>query len=264
MQASDARAVARRTRRIHGWFSPDAAALFGLLDEIQRTKGISGALFEIGAHHGRSTTMLCAMGGAGATVGVCDLFGRQDANISQSGAGDRRIFERNIVEHDCGAVIEIFEKSSADLRVDELGGPYRVFHVDGGHMLGEALADFTLAADVLDERGVIVVDDPFRPEWPGVTEAILQFCHERDDFAPLLMGFNKLVLMRHRAREEYEPMLLAEEWSYFDERIVARKGLPICGHRTHIEFRRSSRRIDESDRAIARVRFGWTAVRSRR
>ena len=262
MQPRSARALARQTRKVEGWFLPDAASLFALIDEAQRSLGVSGDLFEIGVHHGKSATMLCAMASPSEGVGVCDLIAGQDGNASASGSGNREIFEANISAHPDGGRVRIFEKPSTDLTASELKGPYRFFHVDGGHLLAEALADIRLAASVLHEQGAIMVDDPFRPEWPGVTEAILRFCAERDDFVPLAVGFNKLVLVPSASRDAYEEFLLANVWSYVSRRVYARKTLPVAGTETHIFYIPARRQLPALVPAVARA--GWLLQRLRR
>jgi hypothetical protein len=168
---------------------------------------------------------------------VCDLFGAQAENVSASGAGDRATFEANMAALAPGFDrLDVYATASGNLSPEEIGGPYRLFHVDGGHLREEALSDLHLAAAVLDPRGVIAVDDPFSVAWPGVTEGILAFLGERPDFSALILGFNKLVLVPASARALYEPSVTDEAtwWSYFDHRIYEVKVLPIAGQLTHI------------------------------
>jgi Methyltransferase domain len=256
MQPADVRAVMRRTRGIEGWFSADAAALFGLLDEVQRTAGVQGDLFEIGVHHGRSAVLLSQLARPGERLGVCDLFGEQDQNVSVSGHGDHAIFEANMAAQAPGFDrLDVFAMASDQLTPNQIGGPYRLFHIDGGHLREEALADLRLGAAVLDEGGAIVVDDPFSVAWPGVTEGILEFLAERADFAPLILGFNKLVLTSTAARELYQPSVLDRDawWRYFDRRIYELKVLPIAGHPTHIVIIPGWRQHPQLDRTVALV-----------
>jgi hypothetical protein len=135
MRAAEVRQAWRSIRPIDGWFSSEAAQLFGLLDAVQARAGVLGDLFEIGVHHGRSAVLLCHMARAGESVRVCDVFGAQSDNVSRSGRGDRSVFEQNIAARapDFDA-LEIFEKRSAQLTREEIGGPYRFFHIDGGHL----------------------------------------------------------------------------------------------------------------------------------
>jgi hypothetical protein len=275
MQPAEVRAVTRRTRGIQGWFSSEAARLFGLLDEAQRSAGVDGDLFEIGVHHGRSAVLLSQLARPGERLGVCDLFGTPEQNISNSGSGDRAIFEANMAALAPGFDrVDVFAMASDRLTPQQLGGPYRLFHIDGGHLREEALSDLRLGAAVLDPRGAIVVDDPFSVAWPGVTEGILAFLAERPDLEALILGFNKLVLVPGGARDLYEPSVTDEAtwWRYFDERVYELKVLPIAGHPTHIVVVPGWRSHPELDRVVAlaetfrrglayRVRKGLGALR---
>jgi hypothetical protein len=237
MQPAEVHAITRRTRGIQGWFSSDAARLFGLLDEAQRSAGVDGDLFEIGVHHGRSAVLLSQLARPGERLGVCDLFGTPEQNVSNSGSGDRTIFEANMAALAPGFDrLDVFAMASDRLTPQQLGGPFRLFHVDGGHLREEALSDLRLAAAVLDPRGAIAVDDPFSVAWPGVTEGILAFLAERPDFEALILGFNKLVLVPAGARALYEASVTddATWWGYFDRRVYELKVLPIADHPTHI------------------------------
>ena len=168
--------AAARCRQIHGWFSFEAALLFAWIDEVQRQMGVSGDLFEIGVHRGRSAVLLSHMLGGNEALGVCDLFGEQVGNVSRSGAGDRAEFNSNMRRfgkaHDR---LQVFAKPSSQLSPDEIGARYRFFHIDGGHNADEALGDLRLSAACTRPEGAILIDDPFRSEWPGVTEAVIRF-----------------------------------------------------------------------------------------
>jgi hypothetical protein len=260
MKTSEVKAITRRSREIEGWFSPDAAALFGLIDEVQRDSGVAGNLFEIGVHHGRSAVLLGAMASEHEELGVCDLFGEQSANISASGAGDRARFEANVAGVLPGVDrMRVFAKPSGELTASEIGGPHRIFHVDGGHLKEEALSDLRLGASVLHVRGALIIDDPFRPEWPGVTEAIMSFLAERPDFVPVLLGFNKLVIVPREAREVYKTSFDDPEtmWSFFEKRIYDSKTLPIAGEPVRIVMIPTWRQRPDLERTLAR----WISLR---
>lgn len=256
--------VLRSGRKIDGWFQPGAAQLFGLLDEIQAEAGITGNLFEIGVHHGKSAVLLSHMRRGTETVQVCDVFGDQGLNESGSGHGDRAIFERHYAAVGAGDTPAVFQKMSYDLTAEEIGPGVRFFHVDGGHLAEEAMADIKLAAAVLDERGVIVVDDPYHPAWPGVTEAIIDFLREREDYAPIALGFNKMLLAPVAARDTYMSGLARLEWRYFDRHVYLRKDLPIAGQQAAIYFVPASRSVSPSlTPLIAKTRWATGGVRKR-
>lgn len=196
--------VAATCRNIPGWFAFESALLFAWIDEMQQQMGLSGDVFEIGVHRGRSAVLLSHFLDAGERLGVCDVFGEQADNRSRSGSGDRAEFEANMRRF--GKAFErtrIFAKASSLLSPPEIGMNHRFFHIDGGHNADEALHDLKLAAACTVSGGAILVDDPFRMEWPGVTEAVIRFLDEASECAPVAVGFNKLLLTSVDAVESY-------------------------------------------------------------
>jgi hypothetical protein len=261
MQPSDAREIAKASRDIHGWF--EAYGLFALIDSTQRAAGVRGDLFEIGAHHGKSAVMLGRMATETETVGVCDIFAEQDSNVSGSGSGDRAIFQHNMGRLAPGRGLRVHQCLSSELTAEQVG-PARFFHVDGGHLIEEALSDLRLGAEVTLDRGAMVIDDPFRIEWPGVTEAIVGFLTERDDWAPVVVGFNKLVLCRRPSLGLYSTTVQSDTvWSYIDARVYERKRLPLAGTETTIFYVPTYRQVPALLPAVARTRWLYDSVRRR-
>jgi len=239
MNAEIVKEYIRKTKRIHGWFSPGAAYLFALLDHIQKENKVTGNLFEIGVHHGKSAILLGLMANRETeSLGVCDIFGDQVSNVSASGRGDRDIFLENL-QALCPQpnFLRVFEKLSSKLSPDDVTTNCRFFHIDGGHNLDEALGDLELAAASLIPEGVIVVDDAFHPAWPGVTEAIFQFFTKHTgEFVPLIIGFNKLVITTSRGRSLYLKYLDNAEicWSFIPREPYDLKTLELFGEQTSI------------------------------
>jgi hypothetical protein len=201
----------KRFLNIDGWFSSEAASLFVLANRIQKRRGIKGDIFEIGCHHGRSAFLLGQMVRPSETLGVCDLFGEQQENVSGSGKGNRQIFLRNMKPlTKNGLDLSVFQGVSQKLTKEEIGERYRFFHVDGGHNIDEALADLRLAAKSTLDEGVIAVDDPFRAEWPGVTVALIEFL-DKSEFRPVVVGFNKILLARNKHANMYISKIINKE-----------------------------------------------------
>jgi hypothetical protein len=173
------------------------------------------------------------------------------------------VFEQNIAARAPGFdALEIFEKRSDQLTREELGGPYRFFHIDGGHLAEEALGDLHLAADVLHDAGVIVLDDPFQCEWPGVTEALVQFLDGRDDFVPVALGFNKLLICKRDARRSYDEAL-ATSWDRFSPRIWEGRELLLTGSPVRVFVIPMHRKLADMDRRIAWTLWLQSALRLR-
>ena len=51
-----------------------------------------------------------------------------------------------------------------------MGGPLRFFSIDGGHLSHIVKHDLETAALSITDGGVIILDDYFNPEFPGVSE----------------------------------------------------------------------------------------------
>ena len=223
MKRTDIRRILRRTRKVAGWFDAGAASIFALIDRVQEKNGVTGNLFEIGVHHGKSAIFLGYLVKQNSeSLGVCDIFENQEYNLSSSGRGDRDILLENFRDHFSAPdnFLKVYSKSSAELTVDEVTPGCRIFHIDGGHRFEDAINDLHLAASTLHPRGAIVVDDAFHPDWPGVTEAIIHFLS--DDavaFRPLLIAFNKIVIVPSSSVEIYASALGGgEEYlRYIDE-----------------------------------------------
>ena len=211
--------------RISGWFTREAAYLFALLNRAQNELDIQGDLFEIGTHYGRSARFLVEMLSPGETLGCCDLFAGQDVNKSRSGFGDRQMFEQNLACH--LERLRIYEQLSSTLTDDQVGR-VRFFHVDGGHDTDEAVADLRLAERTLVDGGIVVLDDAFRADWPGVTEAFFEMMRNAGRFEPLIAGFNKLALTTPGWAARYRP-LLENPWAYLPEERYDLKAVAVCG-----------------------------------
>ena len=182
---------------------PEAAMLIALLNKFQRSQNIEGNIFEIGVHHGKSTIFFEHLLSSSENINICDIFDSQESNISQSGLGNKDIFLENIKKYSSKEINSIYSCLSSELKLNHIGSGYRMFHIDGGHNKNEALADLILASEAIHPKGIIILDDPFRPEWPGVTEAMIEFLKTYENFAAIVVGFNKLVIAKKEVSTGY-------------------------------------------------------------
>jgi len=198
------------TSSVEGWFFPIDVSLFAALDEIQKREGITGDLFEIGVHHGKSAILLGRMLNDGERLGVCDVFGQQELNVDHSGEGSRDLFLRNLSRYAPAAVdgLRVFCKRSDQLTAEETTTRCRFIHIDGGHRPADVVNDLQVAERALLADGIVVVDDPFNPSWPGVGEGLYDyFARQPRAFAPIVIGGNKAYFVREAATERYRPWL---------------------------------------------------------
>jgi len=158
---------------------------------VQCSLGVSGAIGEIGVASGKSFAALAFTRRADEPLVACDLFARgfetdnvPDANLPLFLDTLESV---NIPAED----VIILRQSSLQLRDKDLValsvgrrrsqqrvGPYRLFHVDGGHYVEAALHDLNSAACVLVPGGVVLVDDLHNMGWPGVQEGFHRYMQE--------------------------------------------------------------------------------------
>lgn len=201
MEIEIAKKLRRSLRDIDGSLNEKVALLFAFLDEIHQRNDIHGGCFEIGVFHGQTSVFLANLLRAKTeTLGICDIFENQHLNVSKSGPGSRERFMSNFNRHfSDSSILKVHAKASSSLTATEIGKGIRLFHVDGGHNFEEALEDLELAASTLHPLGCIVLDDTFRADWPGVSEALIRFLDRHADYSAIIAGFNKVVIVPQSA-----------------------------------------------------------------
>jgi len=221
MKKPDVASYLTSTGQVEGWFFPVDAYAIAMFDEIQNRENITGNLFEIGVHHGKTAIFLARTARIEETVGVCDVFDSPEENVDRSGEGSRDLFVANMRRF--GDLpperLSIFSKRSASLTADETTTRCRFFHIDGGHQAADVFADLVTADRAVLPDGVLSVDDVFNANWPGVSEGFYNFLATRPDaFVPVFIGGNKVYLTRHDATMLYEKHWTEEgaPWQFFE------------------------------------------------
>lgn len=212
--------------QIDGWgINYNLARLFISLDQFQKTRQISGSIFELGVHHGRASILMSRLAADNETVLLVDLFERQDENIDNSGRGDREILEANLSYWCPGRTHEIVTGNSLDLDFAALPGGqdgFRFAHIDGGHHKQAVLNDLTKVTPLLAPGSVLIIDDFMHSGFPEVNEGCHLFFNQAPDIAPVAMGQNKLILAR--------PQDAADLIAHLKERLVPPYGKLVLFH----------------------------------
>lgn len=180
--------------RVEGWLDPAAAQI---TVEVARNIDIIGrATCEIGVHHGKYAILLGLLTG-GRLVGF-DLFERQSENIDNSGSGDRRIFLQNstnfgIKSENVNAITINSNDLSFNDVIDYCGDRPVLFSIDGAHTEYATQNDLSIAAESLASDGVVMLDDVFNPNFPGVASGLFLFLNKYPDkLHPFCIGGGKL------------------------------------------------------------------------
>lgn len=198
---------------VEGWLGVGAISTTLLLDEFHQAEKELGGVCEVGVHHGRLFILLALLRRQGEVAIAIDIFENQHLNIDFSGAGNREKFWAN-VDRCVGSREEIVTlcADSLTLSPEEVltvadDQKIRLFSVDGGHTTQHLLNDVKLAANVLSRRGIVIVDDFYNPDWPGVNEGVIRYLSESPALSPFCYGDNKLYLCNSR---DHSTML---EWT---------------------------------------------------
>lgn len=197
--------VARYHRRVEGWLRSEAAFAIAALGESQTARGAVG---EIGVHHGKLFLLLNLLRRADERGVALDLFERQDLNLDGSGRGDRATFERHLGFTGRSEGVAVISADSTTVTAEQLtgwaAGEFRLFSVDGGHTSEITENDLLLASQVIAPDGLIILDDYFNVEWPGVSEGTNRFLLKHgDEVVAFASAHGKTFLARPAASKTY-------------------------------------------------------------
>jgi hypothetical protein len=208
---------------VEGWLDYEDLYMVQLLSRKQHQLGLTGAVGEIGVHHG-----LLFIGLALAStysmpfsttiptepLFAADVFELQKFNFDQSGCGDEQTFLSNVNKYAGRSDVELFKGSSLHLTATMIfaaGKPRARMHsVDGCHTRECTLNDLKIDNDVLlGEGGILLLDDfeQVNPEKDsseknfvkGVSTAVWEFVRQQEakhqlTLVPFWATANKLCL----------------------------------------------------------------------
>ncbi|MDQ2966393.1 MAG: class I SAM-dependent methyltransferase [Chloroflexota bacterium] len=187
---------------VEGWCEPRTLEVLAELSELQDDAGTSGGSAEIGVYHGKLLIALHLLRTPGTRTLAVDLFEHQELNLDRSGSGDSSHVRRNL-EANCPDPddVEMMARDSLDLGDDDVlaivqrHGRFRWFSVDGGHTVDHAVNDLRLAERLTTAGGIVVVDDYYNQDWPGVHEGFARrYILDSPRTVPFLVGFAKVYL----------------------------------------------------------------------
>ncbi|MGV0715352.1 class I SAM-dependent methyltransferase [Mycolicibacterium sp. XJ662] len=231
MERNYARYRAVGHRVVTGFLEPEVLLLLDALNSAQRAKQVSGAVAEIGVHHGKLFIGLRLLQRPGEKSVAIDIFGDQDLNVDGSGHGDLAKFVNNVNLWSSMDDVVIHQGDSTKLSPQTLrdlaGGDIRFFSVDGGHTDEIVYSDMKLAEATLADGGIVIADDVFNQQWPGVAVGTLRYLQEGARLAPFLIGFNKVFF----AQPDYCGLYRAEVESAVSGKVRLATGASVfAGH----------------------------------
>lgn len=208
-------------KTVEGWLHPLSAQFIAGLSTVQRKLDVVGSVGEIGVHHGKLFILLHADADTSRSFAI-DVFDDQSLNLDQSGKGSYKLFTRN-VERWCGPIddVEIIKRSSLDVRPSDLKntvGEVRLFSIDGGHTEECTINDIRLAEKTICDRGVVILDDVFNPQWPGVMTGLAKYLIRDDSVLhPFAFTPNKVYLSKSPAADTLKREMALQFRKFWDK-----------------------------------------------
>lgn len=243
-------------RLVGGWLAPEVLEVLAVLNDAQAAKGVEGSVAEIGVHHGKLMIALDLLRNEGETSVAIDLFDDQERNVDKSGKGDLAAFRKNMARWSHMDALAVHAGDSTRLGTETLvglaNGKIRLFSVDGGHDEPVVASDLHLAETVLVPGGVIIADDVFHQEWPGVMTGLIRYLHEDPKVAPFAIGFNKVFLTTPEFVEHYQR---AVDAAFSERYLTSVKGSEFFGNHVSVvaRVRRTPRLILRRNKTLKRL-----------
>jgi predicted O-methyltransferase YrrM len=154
---------------------------FLMFDRVLRTQAerrIHGHLLEIGALYGKSAIVLGCHAAATEQVYVCDVFQADEGDAAnaaenlQSYEGlTRKKFEENYQKW-VGRLPTVIAELSDGIAGHVPANSLRFAHVDGGHLYNVVKQDLHNVQGLMNDDGVVVMDDVRALHTPGVAAAV--------------------------------------------------------------------------------------------
>ncbi len=215
-------------REVAGWLAQVAIDSILTLATTQSRLAVAGSICEIGIHHGRSFILLHLLSNRSEVAVAYDLFELQEENVDGSGSGDKRTFLNNLSRHSCDTSrIVVRTKNSLTLTPAEVlfdaKAPVRIFSVDGGHTADITASDLSVAEASLCDGGLLILDDFFNEEWPGVAEGTSRhLLSGKSKLVPVAIGGNKFIFTnRSEFAAQYQEALLGTMKHHSCKRQIA-------------------------------------------
>ena len=202
--------------RVVGMSSRFAAAITCGLMRIQSELGVTGHVAEIGAFEGRFFIALAHCLKQGEKALGMDIFEWPNPEVK-----DR--FEANCLKHGVPAdkritwKVDSNETTPAALLAKLGGGKVRLFHIDGEHSRKALAKDLELATAVIDDAGLIVLDDMLHPGYPTLMVTVQDYLERHPEMVVLciidretIVAATKFVLCRADWFKRYEARMLED------------------------------------------------------
>jgi len=193
--------------KVEGWCEPEMFIAIDSIDSLPINR--VGGVCEIGVHHGKLFILMNQVTDRESNSYAIDVFDNQELNIDKSGEGNIEAFHQNLYNFDAhfGQNTTIIRGDSTDpgLNLSNLISPgsMRFVSIDGGHTAIHAVNDLKLAEKMINNQGIVILDDVLHHWWPGVLEGLVTYLQDKPTLVPIAVGHNKMYLAKVSYKDYY-------------------------------------------------------------
>lgn len=189
---------------VEGWLN-NKAMIFTSYYTSTFLSSVKFNSLEIGVHHGKFLIGLENITPLGCKAIAIDVFDSQEKNIDSSGKGDLNIFLGHVAQFcvDPNRVIAM-PLDSLDVNASEIGiNKFGLLSIDGGHTANHTINDLSICERLVNEMGLVILDDILNQDWTGVVTGAVQFFSSNDAkrIVPFAIGYNKLFCCHFSSRD---------------------------------------------------------------
>lgn len=192
-------------KAIPGWWKNLLFYAYEEIDKFQTEESIEGNLGEIGIYHGRSLIPLSNFRKENEIM-VCMENGKWTEG--------KEPYKQNLINA-FGSLdgFEIYHESSENTKRFHKYNPFRIFYIDGSHTYEMTLNDLRIAGEVLNEKGILFLDDYANPKLGGpICKAVDKFLEENSEFRiPFTVG-ESLFICKQDMVESYNNCMAKLNW----------------------------------------------------
>jgi predicted O-methyltransferase YrrM len=173
---------------VPGFSYPESFGIWDFLLDLQHQSMIGGDLMEIGVYYGKSAVLMAMHAQENEELFLVDCTDFVDhAKVTVANVRSEKVSVLKVKSSDPG----VWKLANARARA------LRWIHIDGDHKAETVQNDLLLANMLLNDDGIICVDDFCNTRYPSLTYAVCTFLEQhRNELQMFLCGFNKVYLVR--------------------------------------------------------------------
>lgn len=195
----------KTAKAIPGWWKNLLFYAYEEIDKFQTEESIEGNLGEIGIYHGRSLIPLSNFRKENEIM-VCMENGKWTEG--------KEPYKQNLIKA-FGSLdgFVIYNESSENSKRFHKHSLFRIFYIDGNHSYKMTLNDLRIAGEVINERGILFLDDYKNPKHSdAICKAVDEFLEENSEFKISFTVGESLFICKQDMVESYNNCMTNLKW----------------------------------------------------